>query len=171
MRLRSYSLIEISIVLIILSILTGLSVKGFDLLEQAKSKSTIAQIQNLIISLEQYRQQYGYFPGDDPSVVQRFDSATPGNGDHHISESESAHVFDHLIKGGLWSSKTTTPKIGGIFKVISVDPMGVCIVLCNQNNQGFLSQKNVDQLTQGIDSSHIKIDTHSSGKMITIPMS
>ncbi len=170
MPLRSYSLIEISIVLIILSILTGLSIKGFDLLDQAKSKSTMAQIQNLTIALEQYRQQYGYFPGDDPHIAQRFETAIPGNGDHRISEEESTHVFDHLIQSGCLSSKAMIPKIGGIFKVISVDTMGVCITLCNQNNQGFLNQKQIDQITQGIESSLIKIDTHPSGKMMTIPL-
>jgi prepilin-type N-terminal cleavage/methylation domain-containing protein len=63
-RQQGFTLIELSMVLVIMGLILGMVFKGKSLVEQAKTKSVQSQLQKIQLSVESFRQQYGYWPGD-----------------------------------------------------------------------------------------------------------
>jgi prepilin-type N-terminal cleavage/methylation domain-containing protein len=63
-REQGFTLIELSMVLVIMGLILGMVFKGKSLVEQAKTKSVQSQLHKIQLSVESFRQQYGYWPGD-----------------------------------------------------------------------------------------------------------
>jgi type II secretory pathway pseudopilin PulG len=82
-RLPGISLIEVTIVLIILGCLTGAILKGQVMIEQARISKTIKNIEDYRGALEGFLNRYGSLPGDFPDATSTFGSQVPsgdGNG-------------------------------------------------------------------------------------------
>ncbi len=119
--LKAFSLIELSIVLVIMGVLMGAVFKGQDLLDVAKIRSVVNDFQHIKIAISTYRDTYGAYPGDDPYAQEHFGSAIhSGDGNNIIStSSEQAHVWIHLNKAGDIESPTPPEsKFGGNYTII-----------------------------------------------------
>lgn len=139
-REDGYSLVEISIVLVIIGILGSIAVKGYQLINNTKTKVFVTQCQQIITAVHDYHDSYGFFPGDDPDARTRFNASFAGNGDHTISDEESKHVFDHLCKGGFFTkAQAPTPKIGGVFCVKSLEN-GIFLLVSDHQGNGILDK-------------------------------
>ena len=115
---RGFTLIEVSIVLLIVGIITGSILKGKDLIELAQIKSVVTDIETLQIAYAEYINIYGALPGDDKSAGVRFKNVSNGDGDNKISASDAKKVFEHLWASGLIDSQDyKKPKIGGVYTV------------------------------------------------------
>ena len=80
-RLRAFSLIEVSIVLIIIGLITTAVFKGQDLIESARAQVTLEELQRFKLAVLSYRDQYGQWPGNDTKAPLRFGtSVTRGDG-------------------------------------------------------------------------------------------
>lgn len=119
--LPGFTLIELSIVMIIIGIITAAVFKGQDLIETARLQATLSEFNRIKMMLIQYREQYGQWPGNDSRATQRFgQGVTDGDGAGSVQPAESSHVWIHLAKGGLLDSEDApTAKIGGHFMVLS----------------------------------------------------
>ena len=119
-RFEGFSLIEISIVLLIVGIIAGGMLKGRDLIESAQIGSVVNDLQNIQTVFESYVNSYGAIPGDDSSASEKFQNVSNGDGDGIISQEDSKKVFSHLFAAGLIDSKDfKKPKIGGTYDVVS----------------------------------------------------
>jgi len=121
-RYDGFSLMEISIVLLVIGIIAGGMLKGKDLIEAAQVRAVVNDFQNLQTAFESYVNSYGSIPGDDASASVRFPGASNGDGDGVMSSDDAKKVFEHLFSAGLIETeKFKIPKIGGEYDVISED--------------------------------------------------
>jgi len=155
-RLNAFSLIELSIVLVIVGVLMGAIFKGQDLLDVAKIRSVVNDFQHIKVAIHNYQDTYGTLPGDDLNAATRFgNGVSNGNGNGIIEPNESANVWVHLNKAGDW--ETSTPpvsKFGGNYDIISSADAampGNWIRLSKDSGNALLTPKQVQKLMSKID--------------------
>lgn len=112
-RSRGFTLVELSIVLIIIGILIGFILKGQELIRNAQIKRTYRTYLELVATFYSYYDRYGKLPRDDDKVSKRWGVATllNGNGDGRIdtaspgtldfnctdtTNTEECKVWEHL---------------------------------------------------------------------------
>jgi type II secretory pathway pseudopilin PulG len=71
-----FTLVEIAVVLTVAAIMMGLVLKQLGLFDTAKTADTIKLIQDIGAATQQFKQRYGYLPGDLPSALNNFASLT-----------------------------------------------------------------------------------------------
>lgn len=120
-RLPAFSLIEISIVLIIIGLITTAVFKGQDLIESARIQSSIEELNQIKLSTLTYRDQYGQWPGNDSRAQQYFgNSVTNGDGRGLIHGSETTQAWHHLKAAGLTNhNQPSTCKLGAYIIFVS----------------------------------------------------
>jgi prepilin-type N-terminal cleavage/methylation domain-containing protein len=120
-RLRAFSLIEVSIVLIIIGLITTAVFKGQDLIESARAQTTLEELHRLKLSVLMYRDQYGQWPGNDAKAHLRFGSGVnSGDGRGLIHGGECMQAWSHLKAAGLVEQgEPLASKLGGYIIFIS----------------------------------------------------
>lgn len=159
-RLRAFTLIEVAIVLMIVGLMAGAVLKGYDLLESAKMRAIIADVQRYQMAFNLYHEAYHALPGDDSKASSHFGTdVRNGNGNGYIDSDESVLVWQHLAKGGFISSESPpTSKMGGLFTVVFM-PGGTLpghwLMLGKENgpqaNGGLLTPKQAQLLKNKMD--------------------
>jgi prepilin-type N-terminal cleavage/methylation domain-containing protein len=162
-RVSAFSLIELSVVLVIIGVLMGAIFKGQDLLDVAKIRSVVHDFQHIKVAFHNYQDTYGALPGDDVSASTRFGSSVAnGNGNGIVDGAESANVWVHLNKAGDWESQTApTSKFGGNYDIVSnVDATmsGNWICLSKDNGSALLTPKQAQKLMSKIDEGQASSD-------------
>lgn len=119
-NLPGFTLIELSIVMIIVGIIMAGVFKGQDLIESARLQSTISEMNRIKLATLQYREHFGAWPGNDKAASDRFGEGTQsGNGKGIILSEETEHVWKHLSAAGLMDNQTAPiAKVGGFFSVL-----------------------------------------------------
>lgn len=109
-----FTLVEISIVLIILGLLLGGVLRGSEIIENARVRNLYDSFTDLSTAIYGYQDRYGAIPGDDPLGAARGFSNTPvtavsGNGNGFIENAawcpassgvESCQALYHLRQAG-----------------------------------------------------------------------
>jgi prepilin-type N-terminal cleavage/methylation domain-containing protein len=126
-RNRGFTLVELTISLIIIALLAGaVFVGGGVLLQQFESKATIKQIIDIRTATTQFRERFKFLPGDLPADTEIQNLAPAcvtggagvGNGDGLIAfgaaASESSCANDHLFKSGFYKNESFVSKYGAI---------------------------------------------------------
>ncbi len=116
-----FTLIELSIVLVIIGLLVGGVLVGKDLIKSAEIRAQIKQIDEFKTATNAFKTKYGYLPGDMPPSetaqlgfftftgpyagkicnVNAFVALAFGNNDGSISPNESIVFFQHLSQAKL----------------------------------------------------------------------
>ena len=78
---QAFTLVELSIVLVILGLLVGGVLTGQSLIRAAELRSVTQQYQQLQTALSSFRDKYFAVPGDMPNAVKYWNAATGGNAD------------------------------------------------------------------------------------------
>lgn len=60
---KGFTLVELSIVLVVIGILMGMAIKGRSMVEAAQVKKDMAKIQNISTAIGQFYSKYGMLPG------------------------------------------------------------------------------------------------------------
>ncbi len=116
-RYSGFTLVEISIIVVIVGLLLGGILKGQELINRAKIKNAINEFNGISSAILSYRERYGALPGDDPGAAARWAGAISGDGNgqvHHYwwyqnrtTEGwEQGHFWHHLRLAGLLSGAT-----------------------------------------------------------------
>tara|TARA_R110002050_G_scaffold54754_2_gene123852 strand:+ start:4076 stop:4780 length:705 start_codon:yes stop_codon:yes gene_type:complete len=115
---KGFSLMEISVVLIVMGVLIGGTIKGYALVENAQLKTVIKNINQYRMAVNIFKDQYGSLPGDysDASTTIRSD-LIDGNGNGQIEgdgigrkDSEAVNFWQHLAAANLITSVGALPK-------------------------------------------------------------
>lgn len=118
--LPGFTLIELSIVMIIVGIIMAGVFKGQDLIESARLQSTLSEMNRIKMTALQYREQFGAWPGNDKNATTRFgDGAPSGNGKGLILAEEAKNVWKHLSAAQfLDNEEAPSAKAGGFFSIM-----------------------------------------------------
>jgi prepilin-type N-terminal cleavage/methylation domain-containing protein len=102
-----FSILEMTIVLVVVSILIGLALKGQDLLANAQLKDVGQDVGNMRTALSTFRSTYQALPGDFASAVRRLPPqgdipVLSGNGNGRLDNpAEKVQFWQHLALAGL----------------------------------------------------------------------
>lgn len=105
--LQGFSLIEISIVLVIIGLIIGATIKGRDLIESARLNALLMQVNSYRLAIQSFRDQYNALPGDFKEASLHFKDMQNGDGDGMISgeglnvHSDAGKVWQHLGAAGM----------------------------------------------------------------------
>lgn len=130
---RGVSLVEMSVVLVILGLLVAGIVAGSSLVRQAELRAITLEVQRHITDVKVFYDKYGYYPGDIPVASTFWLNATDcpaglapagcnGDGDQKISDNlpptnsenaEKYRAWQHLVFSGIMSGNFTGLKVSG----------------------------------------------------------
>lgn len=109
---NGFTLIELSIVLVIIGLIAGGVIAGMSLLQNARLQSIQKEARAVIVAANVFKTKYGYLPGDFPQATTAIDpSTTNGNGDGLVdfrfnsggtSASETTRLWQHLTLSGIY---------------------------------------------------------------------
>lgn len=120
-----FTLVEIAIVLVIIGLLLGGTLKGQELINNAKVKNMLADFRNIPVFIYGYQDKFRAVPGDDPAARAHLGNAatqiavvsaggTAGNGmldgpwDSSSSSDESFVLWQHIRLAGFAAGATGT---------------------------------------------------------------
>jgi prepilin-type N-terminal cleavage/methylation domain-containing protein len=99
---QGFTLIEISIVLVIVGLLLGGILQGQSLIRSMQVKDVIATIKDIQTASQYFQERYHYLPGDWRFTANEIVNVTAGgNGNGLITAAESLLVPNHLANAGL----------------------------------------------------------------------
>lgn len=134
MRQSGFTLVEIAIVLVIIGLILGGVLKGQVLIDNAKYKNFVKQIQSYRAGVYTFQDTYRGLPGDLLNVSALDSAAVAGNGNGlveggfcDVASEESCKVWSHLRYAGIISGDPTdvgvtaspTHTYGGLISGIS----------------------------------------------------
>ena len=129
---QGFTLVEMAIVLVIIGLIIGGILKGQEIVDNARVKSQVSQVDSVKAAIATFVDEYNYYPGDDPVATSQLGLAATanGNGDGLVSStantpdsdsaavsSESDWVWYHLQSSQLVSGVPlgTAPTAGDTF--------------------------------------------------------
>lgn len=102
---RGFTLVEMAIVLVIIGLIIGGILKGQEIVDNARVKSQVSQIDSVKAAVLTFYDQYGFWPGDDPQAGTQLGASTllsglAGDGDGFVAQSgSSAAILDNAAPG------------------------------------------------------------------------
>ena len=107
-----FSLVELSVVLVIIAILIGGVLGGRSLLQSSRNLTVISDLQKYTAATNSYFTKYGYWPGDDAEATSKWSGTTNGNGDGALGASASDQEFMYFWQD-LYEAKFVEAKFTG----------------------------------------------------------
>jgi prepilin-type N-terminal cleavage/methylation domain-containing protein len=127
-----FTLIEMAIVLAVIGILLLVVMQGRSLIGTSHSQAVVTAVKDLGTAIAQFRERYGYLPGDMPTATTQVPGVVAGscsvsangNGDGHIDAAELACVTNHLFNAGFIKGGTGPITLYASDKIITVRAIG-----------------------------------------------
>lgn len=146
---RAFSLVELSIALLIIGLIIGSVLKGSYLIESAKIQSVVRQFHEIRNNLDQYMHRFGVWPGLE-ATNDNEESKTGywNNEDNNLAWTKlgKSEIISYDI-----SPKS---KLGGKFYLESFQHNGLtvhCITLCEKfKGRGILTEQQVQSIKHGL---------------------
>jgi prepilin-type N-terminal cleavage/methylation domain-containing protein len=97
-----FTLVELSIVLVITALLVGGLFVGKTMVRAAELRSVMTDATNYLNAINTFRTQYKYLPGDMPNATNYWGGTTTnGNLDGQVLGTERFRAWQHLSAGGM----------------------------------------------------------------------
>lgn len=122
-----FTLVEIAIVLVIIGVILGATLKGQEIIKNAKAKRLVNQQKEIIAAIMAYSDRYGYLPGDDAAkTAHGWTTSHDGGANGNVSDYsaaclstdttvESCLVWEHLRFANLISGTTNPQAPNNVF--------------------------------------------------------
>ena len=155
-RIKAFSLIEISIALVIIGLLTSSILKGKNLLESAKINSFISQMNQYKLAINNFTELYNALPGDFSNASSQIKPIlVDGNENGIVDGDEDKNFWIHLYESKFiskpsYNKEHPKSKIGGTIKV-KYSPNGFeghWFIVSNNDNKGVITPKQAISLLQ-----------------------
>jgi prepilin-type N-terminal cleavage/methylation domain-containing protein len=113
MEARGFTLIELAVVIVIISLIMLVMFKGSALIGTGQSEQVLAAVKDLNAGVVQFRSTYNYLPGDMPDASTRLPGVTVcntffgtanGDGNGQVDGWEVPCVMEHLFRAGILKS-------------------------------------------------------------------
>ncbi len=103
---RGFTLVEISIVLVIIGLILGGILNAQSVIRNAQTKDAIKALNDMSAAARQFNDRYGFWPGDYNNVASLPNLVAPcaavnGNGNGTLTAAESICGTQHLISAGM----------------------------------------------------------------------
>ncbi len=82
---KGFTLIELSIVLVIIGLISGGILFGRDLIKTAERRALMRDIENYRTAMQTFKLKYGYMPGDIPNATQIWGEKPGANCDNQVA--------------------------------------------------------------------------------------
>jgi hypothetical protein len=111
-----------AIVLVIIGLIVGGILKGQEIVNNARVKTQVAQIDAIKAAVQTFYDKYGYYPGDDSQVVNQLGLSTSfaGNGDGFVSTAAGTADTDSAVEApskepnAVWYELQTANLLSGV---------------------------------------------------------
>lgn len=129
----AFTLIELSIVLVIIGLLAGGVLIGRDLIVAAQVRAQVSQVKDIETAIFSFKGKYGSYPGDMPDAIQYFGAADSkgfyfanGNGDEIVASTVSGggSITQCGQGGGAEAGGTTPNEVEEVFHQLNAAGMG-----------------------------------------------
>jgi len=110
---QGFTLLEISIVLVIIATISGAILVGRSLLRNAEIHSINGEMQGYITALKAFQDKYLSMPGDFSTATTIFTGTADGNGDGLILDAEQFRAWQHLARAKMVEGSFTGLTGGG----------------------------------------------------------
>ncbi len=88
LREKGFTLVELAIVMVIIGLMLGAVLKGQSMIDNARQKRLISDLQGITAAYYSYLDMYNALPGDDPSANARWSGVADGSGNGRIGGAE-----------------------------------------------------------------------------------
>ena len=106
-KMQGFTLVEVSIVLVIIGLMLGGMLKGQELIDNAKVKNLAADFRNVPVLIYAYQDKYRAIPGDDSSVDLRITGATKASTPATCGGGSASCLGNGQLDGA-WNSSTAS---------------------------------------------------------------
>ncbi len=149
---RGFTLIEMSIVLVIIGLIIGGILKGQEIIESSRQKNVITQIDAVRASVNTFADKYNALPGDYGLAATRINAGLSGGDDSGIigsaaasplaaavgNPSENVNFFNHLAAAELLAGTTVGGTTGGFgdgraLPSVAIPGAGMTMLYTNHN--------------------------------------
>lgn len=100
---QGFTLVEMAIVLVIIGLIIGGILKGQEIVDNARVKAQVSQIDSIKAAVATFQDQFNYLPGDDPLVGSQLGASagiSGGDGDGFVAKiGTSAAIADTAAPG------------------------------------------------------------------------
>lgn len=98
---QGFTLVEMAIVLVIIGLIIGGILKGQEIVNNARVKSQVAQIDGVKAAAQTFVDKYGFYPGDDTQASTQLgvDGTFNGRGDGFVSQVANTADVDSVAEG------------------------------------------------------------------------
>lgn len=148
-RTHGFTLIELSIVLVIIALIVAGILVGREMIEVATARSQLSEWDKLRANAGAFQNKYNCLPGDCPNATNFFTSVQNGDGNkliqsaaiHAFWQVEPIYMFRHLHRAGLTEY---TGVVGGLFANTQADVgRGIPALKVNKGSTWFVSANHV----------------------------
>lgn len=102
---QGFTLVEISIILIIIGLLAGGVTVGQRILKQTKLRAVIQEVYEFENAFNVFKTKYHGYPGDISDASSYWAAASNGNGNRVLTTTEGQYAWEHLVLADLWKVK------------------------------------------------------------------
>jgi prepilin-type N-terminal cleavage/methylation domain-containing protein len=135
LKKQGFTLVELSIVIIIIGFLIAGISAGTSLIRQAKLSTIISDQQSYFSALNTFRDRYSYYPGDLPTASAYWPTAINGNGDGLVQLFyEGFNAWHHLQLSGILLSINLDNNINENEPISRIDQNVVWRIESNSDN-------------------------------------
>jgi prepilin-type N-terminal cleavage/methylation domain-containing protein len=105
-QIKGFTLIELSIVVVVISIIIGGIIAGQSILDGAKRQAVVKELKNYEQAVGTFVLQYSDLPGDIDNASAYWSAASDGDGDGEIDDhdGEGVYIWNHLSRAELVSN-------------------------------------------------------------------